>query len=59
MSTESELEAVQRLKDVLSAFSTDEARIKGLKMTPKKGDVFIATSPKCGTTWVQQVIEIG
>lgn len=52
--SEEENTAVERLKVVLHSFYTD-GRKKGLGMTPRPGDVFICTSPKAGTTWMQQI----
>mmetsp|Transcript_2634 Transcript_2634/g.6189 ORF Transcript_2634/g.6189 Transcript_2634/m.6189 type:complete len:307 (-) Transcript_2634:109-1029(-) len=46
--------AMEELKVVLHSFYT-EGRKKGLGVTPRKGDVFICTSPKAGTTWMQQI----
>jgi len=45
---------MEELKVVLHSFYT-EGRKKGLGVTPRKGDVFICTSPKAGTTWMQQI----
>lgn len=35
-----------------SAFNIDRYR-SALKYTPRRDDIFIATYPKCGTTWLQ------
>ena len=51
---EGEEAALAALKEVMGAFYT-EGRKKGLGMTPRKGDVFICTSPKAGTTWMQMI----
>ena len=47
--------AVRALRGVLERFETEEARLRGLAYEVRAGDVFIATPPKCGTTWMQQV----
>ena len=46
--------ALEELDVVLHSFYT-ESRKKGLGVQPRKGDVFICTSPKAGTTWMQQI----
>ena len=48
--------AVRALRGVLERFETEEARLRGLAYEVRAGDVFIATPPKCGTTWMQQVV---
>ncbi len=51
-----ESEAIVLLKARLSGFETEEGRLKGLSYTPKlPNEVAISTSPKAGTTWLQQV----
>jgi hypothetical protein len=40
----------------LSGFSTDQSRQYGLDYQPSSADTFIATYPKCGTTWMQQLV---
>jgi hypothetical protein len=37
-------------------FSTDEGWKRGLAYKPEPTDVFIVTPPKCGTTWMQQIV---
>jgi hypothetical protein len=52
----SESEAIALMKERLSKFETEEGRLKGLSYVPKSTDeVAITTTPKAGTTWVQQV----
>ena len=37
-------------------FSTSEGWRRGLDYKPSPTDVFIVTPPKCGTTWMQQIV---
>ena len=48
--------AIQLMKERLSRLETEEGRLKGLRFKPRSSDVFIVTSPKCGTTWMQQIV---
>ena len=54
--TKEQSEGIVALKKRLSGFETVEGRTKGLSFKPKSTDIFITTSPKCGTTWLQQIV---
>ena len=40
----------------MAFFSTEEGWRKGLAYQPDPTDVYIVTPPKCGTTWMQQIV---
>lgn len=48
--------SVDAVRERLSRFATDEGRQRGLDIEVRADDVFIATYPKCGTTWMQQIV---
>jgi hypothetical protein len=48
-------DAIALLKSRLSGFETEEGRLKGLSYVPGPNEVAITTTPKAGTTWLQQV----
>ncbi|GKY97525.1 hypothetical protein MPSEU_000710700 [Mayamaea pseudoterrestris] len=47
--------AIELLKKRLSGFETEEGRLKGFSYQPRVNDVIITTTPKAGTTWMQQI----
>lgn len=47
---------VTLMKQRLSGFETEQGRLRGLSYVPQReGEVVITTTPKAGTTWMQQV----
>lgn len=52
---DSSTEEIAKLKKRLAGFETVEGRSKGLAYKPRRNDVAISTSPKAGTTWMQQI----
>ena len=49
-------DAIAAVQARLSKFETEAGRMKGLSYAPRPGDVFIVTTPKAGTTWLQQIV---
>ena len=47
---------IQEMHERLKFFSTEEGWRRGLAYKPDPTDVFIVTPPKCGTTWMQQIV---
>ena len=47
---------IEGIEAALANFRTDASDEAGRKFKPRPTDVFIATYPKCGTTWVQQIV---
>lgn len=47
---------VAEMLERMENFATDEGWQKGENYNPDPSDVFIVTPPKCGTTWMQQIV---
>ncbi|KAG7347287.1 sulfotransferase family protein [Nitzschia inconspicua] len=48
--------SIQLLKQRLSGFETEQGRLQGLAYVPlEKDEIVITTTPKAGTTWMQQI----
>jgi hypothetical protein len=48
--------SVQEMRERMKNFATEEGWQRGLDYQPEPTDVFIVTPPKCGTTWMQQIV---
>jgi aryl sulfotransferase len=48
--------SVQEMHERFKHFATPEGWKHGLDYKPHPTDVFIVTPPKCGTTWMQQIV---
>jgi hypothetical protein len=47
---------IQEMHERMEFFSTTEGWQRGLDYKPAPTDIFIVTPPKCGTTWMQQIV---
>jgi hypothetical protein len=47
--------AIRRFRESIKELSSAKSSEHGVSYVPLPGDVFIVTSPKCGTTLLQQV----
>lgn len=47
---------VAEMRERFSRFVTDAGEQRALSFKPGPDDVFVATYPKCGTTWMQQIV---
>ena len=47
---------IKEMHDRMKDFATADGWQRGLDYKPAPTDVFIVTPPKCGTTWMQQIV---
>eukprot|EP00924_Labyrinthula_sp_SR-Ha-C_P008545 snap_masked-scaffold_32-processed-gene-3.14-mRNA-1 protein AED:0.04 eAED:0.04 QI:0/-1/0/1/-1/1/1/0/307 len=48
-------EVIAEVRTRLNGFFTPESLENGRNFKPRKDDIFVATAPKCGTTWTLQI----
>jgi hypothetical protein len=48
--------SIQEMHERFKYFATPEGWQRGLDYKPDPTDIFIVTPPKCGTTWMQQIV---
>ena len=47
---------IEQIKQRMSSLRTKEGSQKALSFVPRPTDIIIVTPPKCGTTWMQQIV---
>ena len=47
---------IEEVRERMKDFATPEGWRRGLTYKPDPTDVFVVTPPKCGTTWMQQIV---
>ena len=48
--------AMRAMRHARNQLETEAGRLRGLDFVPRPSDIFIVTSPKAGTTWLQQIV---
>ncbi len=48
--------SLEQMFSRMAGFSTQESRQQGLAFCPRETDIFISPFSKCGTTWLQQIV---
>jgi hypothetical protein len=48
--------SIKEMHERMKYFATEDGWQRGLDYKPSSTDVFIVTPPKCGTTWMQQIV---
>lgn len=54
----SPLDGMERMELMKSTIETNWMEFKNSAFVAREGDVFIATFPRCGTAWVQQISKL-
>jgi hypothetical protein len=48
--------SIEQMFSRMAGFNTEESRQQGLGFQPEDTDIFISPFSKCGTTWLQQIV---